>query len=237
VFKYALKSIARKLDQIRCKKEDSKCEYVSIELFIEWYCSAVYWIWLRFLIAYNTPNFAQFVYAMLVHFGTESYKTTFCASKFYYSSTSKLVYKCSYSERWLVKCLFKERNLDDSTIDEWNIRTSMDAVIRYFAAYLSGVLMIVYLAVVGRGGFESHLYQGDNGDNYDGTTFEQVFEYTAITFLCEMVYYAITFVVNLYCNNFNALYPFINYVNSMSGSHKAVVCLLYVSVFSLLRFT
>ena len=98
VFKYLLKLISMKLDEIRAKKEDSKCHYISIELFVEWYCSFVYWFWLRFMIAYITPDFYQFIEAIAIHFATESYKTTFCASKFYYRITSKFGFK--YGEKY-----------------------------------------------------------------------------------------------------------------------------------------
>eukprot|EP01084_Bolivina_argentea_P043320 79817_1 len=132
VFKYLLKLIAKRLDKIRGKKKDSECHYISIELFMEWYCSFLYWFWLRFMIALNTPKLREFIYAMIIHFLTESYKTTFCSSKFYYSTTSKLAYKFSYSNNKCIKWIFGSN--DDSTIDEWNIRTSLDSIIRFFAA-------------------------------------------------------------------------------------------------------
>ncbi len=191
---------------------------------MEWYCSLIYWLWFRFLIVYESPDFQQFALAVALHFAAEGVKSSLCALRCCYSARMRVFHQIGSSE-----------NGDDSTIDEWNARNALDVVTRWFAAMVSGVVVLVYLAVITESGFLSSM-KVSAGPDGGGREYAEALQRTAILTVMEIAYYAVSVVVNVWCSGFNALYPFINYVNSMTVAHTVFMLVLYLSVLSLLRF-
>merc|ERR1712190_487439 len=109
----------------------------SIELFMEWYCSLIYWLWFRFLIVYEAPNLKEFIMAISIHFVVEFLTSTMWTSRCFYSVRMRVFHVIGRSD-----------NGCDSTIDEWNIRNVLDIVTHFFAAMISGVVIIGYLIVI-----------------------------------------------------------------------------------------
>eukprot|EP01084_Bolivina_argentea_P035809 66318_1 len=115
---------------------------------MEFYMSLIYYYWLRQFIAYHSfDEWTTFAVLIIFHIVSEICESCIKFSAFYH----RLIYRNE-------NIIFHFMKTDDA-LNIWHDRMSMDFVIRYFAALLTGILWIIAFLCLGKqGGIE---YFGD----------------------------------------------------------------------------
>ena len=135
-FKYLLKKVARKIDQRRSLDRLKMSHRVSLEIFIEFNMSAMYYWLYRYIIIHNLSNesFSKFALISFYHIMSEVIQSV-KIMPFYYRITKDIINKSSKLRYWYN---------DKSTLYHWRVRKSIDIVIRLIPSMTLGIVMIIY---------------------------------------------------------------------------------------------
>merc|ERR1712129_680337 len=118
---------------------------------MEWYYSYLYWFGLRDLVLFNTLGLTAFSQTLIIHLLSEIGQSSIRFSALYYRHTDKV--QCHH--------LFA----DDSDLEQWRNRMSMDLVLRLYASITSGVVVAFMLIAMGEKGFDE-TYESDKSNDF-----------------------------------------------------------------------
>ena len=104
---------------------------------------------------------------------------------------------------------------DDSNSEEWRIRHSIDASIRFISLVCAFIAFVIQIIVTNKTYFEVSTLS----DYYNG-----IF-YCCLSFSCDLIYFSFVFLFNYHCNNrFNIWKPIIFMHNASSQIWISLLC-------------
>lgn len=199
--------------------------YVSMEMFVEFFINFVYFIsyYYLFIFELSTLNTKKLLFLILQHLLSESCQSIVRFSTLYFNQTTLLCTKLKdYGNDRNTICkvfIFFLLNIfkDDSNLDEWKIRHSIDSSIRGIAFITSFVVFAIQLIAIPR---RTWLVSNEY-DYYIGII------YLFISFSFDVMYFCSLFLFNYFFNNhFNIWKPLtLIYISN----YKVVLCLCGVS--------
>lgn len=200
----SLKYIGNKIDIVRVwmylrgnKKENVSRPMVSTEVLMQLISDCVYWYGFRYLIMIHTVNHRiyQFIVILLLHLGTISYNGYIKMTKIYYD---KIVDKLAY--RVIA---------DDSTLNQWRIRLSIDLMVGLLVCLYSGIHWTVKILCYGRNAMYSQVLNTDDITtiNYNELSVDGVWQtvniYNIITLGSEFIFYCLLISYQWFKNEWN----------------------------------
>eukprot|EP01084_Bolivina_argentea_P155389 270782_1 len=225
IFKLILKKIARIMDYVR---NDRDAEYegkfkLCIEYLVEWILSVLYWIWLRALVAIDLPSTKNYLILVAIHIIAEFIESNVKFTKLYFMlSASALRYiEMKKKDNELFAFVYYVFN-DDSELIEWRNRLSMDALVRFYASVISGIVQCLVFISIGKAFFVKHF-----GIN----KYRDVLMYTAVSTSIEILHYLLTYLFLLTWYKFNMIEPFVSYVSAMNRMQVLTMYVIYCSFF------
>ncbi len=210
--KKILKKIANKCDEIRMV-HNTQNSYLSLQYFIEFYVSLIYYYWLRQFVAYHTfEDWSTFAVLIIFHILSEICESCIRFSTVYH----KLIYRNENIIFFFLKT--------NDALSTWHDRMSMDFVIRYFAALLTGVLWIITFLSNGKRVWVTYWNSLEKYEN--GIMF------LLLNIAVDILYFFIVYTYNYSVNKYNIFNCFYAWLNSMNAMEKAVnfLCLASMTV-------
>ena len=205
IFQFILTRIGRKCDELIHQKDKYNC-FISIEYLMEWFCTITYYVMFRYLIAYYTPSISIYFMLLILHIMFELPLSMKLLYDYYFDITSI----------W-IDIRIKRRNkflyhlfVDNSNLEEWRNRCSMDIVLRFYASILSTIIQTLILVSVNEKDFHI-VYLYDN-------QYHAVLGYILISNVIELIHF-----LGIYAfSKINVLSPFVNYISSMTPPHQFI---------------
>ena len=239
-FKISLKFIARKIDivnmnfyinNINVNTRKKWYHYISMELFVEFCINFAYFIFYYYLFIFelSSADIYHVLFLIFSHLLSESCQSVLRFSKWYFDKTKLLHTKiqtyCNHDNNdnnnticQKVQHFILQRFQDESDLNEWRIRHSLDFSIRYIVLILSFVLFGMLLVIIPHDAWlVSHKSDYENG-----------ILYLCLSVAFDFGYLILLFLFNYYSNDFNIWKPLTLMCN---GNVKVFVCLLCMSVF------
>ena len=208
--KFIMKRIARYIDYYKILENDNKenTYCFCMEYMMEWMFSSIYWNWIRQYILYDSPAIYKYFVYIIVHFFAEGIESNLKWSEFYYKLSAKIIDKYA-----LLRTLFP----DNSDLDEWRKRLSMDMIARFHASILISIIVGLQMIVFGEHNLRE--YYGD-------FNYQRCMWYLLISTFIEFIHYGFTigFVIRFY--NLNPLRVFIDYLSAMKKWQRFCFVLL-----------
>lgn len=233
-------------------KRNNWRDFVSMEMFIEFMINLMYYLsyYRLFFVDLADMGRDDLILVVSIHICSEIRQSTFRFSQFYFditkSATLNLTKYIQFNHSLIANG--KENNIDmpirtagtkvlsfvsdkirdDSTIDEWRIRHSIDMTLRFMSFVIAFIIATVQVLIVGY----TALQLSDESE-FDAKI-GKFFLYVFIIFCCDLVYSIIVFLFNLYIRGFNILHPFLMIYNF---NHKVVIGLVAVSLMNSYAYT
>ena len=209
------------------KHRYSYVHLISLEILMELLVNCVYFrLYYSFLVWHlSTVQISHgglFFEVESYHILTEVIQSTVRFSAWYFYVSSRIVDFC---ERKFNKCSFiVEFFQDDSTLNEWRTRQSIDMSMRIFASTTQFITAMIYMYVKGRStwGFGN------------AATFDRGILYCSISFAIDVLYFFLVFLYNLWCQQFNVWSPLLTIFQANS---KIVIALFCVAVLLIQHLT
>lgn len=209
--KILLKYIGRKIDIYnvtvmisRCADIQTVCcnydykwyHFLSMEMFVEFGMSLTYFYYYYQLFAlelWSLSNELQFFKIILIHIFSEICQSIIRFSKVYFDATKQWinwVENYNFQSNIVMKIVSFLLNIfeDESTLNEWRIRHSLDFLIR-FISFVS-IFIIVVIFYTAAEGYQS--VGATNASEFQ-SKIEQYIYHMSIVFGCDMFYFSFVF--------------------------------------------
>lgn len=235
IFRFILKRLARKLDQIRAynmhKLQRMNTVWniinsISFEYFMEFNTSCLYILWYKCLAVYHTPEIGSFIGILFIHQFKEIFLCVIRYSDLYYELKNSFIDKMEQTSDTSLCARIVYRFIGitgwngNCSLIAWRNRISMDLILRLYASMIFGIIVGVDVKMIGENGIQAAFKTESK--------YSKIAMYTAISTVSELVHY-----VAIYCYNYkvyqqNMLLPFVHYVKNMNKSQMTANLLMYL---------
>eukprot|EP01084_Bolivina_argentea_P045610 83961_1 len=237
LFKQAMKYIARKIDyfRMRCietqEQEQIKHninKYFSLEYYVEWMSTVLYFVWVRYFIAYHISSFTEFIIVSAISLLSEVWQSSFKFTQFYFTK-NKQILNClnkTFHSNDDKQCICY-KILSDSgncNLEQYRIRIAMDMNIRAIADILSGFAQLIFILCCSSDIWKYTFHT-------DGS-YHQAILFTILSFSFECLRFILTFYYVHKKYNFNIIQPFINYIDGIKIKYAFIMFFVHFIYFA-----
>ena len=235
-FKKFMKLISRKCDNFRMLIESDNINYLlingqqyfSLEVYIEWIFTVLYFLFVRFFIFYHASTFLEYLCVAFLSLFSEIQESSIKYTEFWLNKNQEILNglnfyynkKFNHDVNWKYLDMFCGANCD---INKWRYRVSLDMNIRFLADIVSGFYYIILFSLY-TPSFISYSFKL----NFKVWKAEL---FLTLSLLLEITRFVITYNVVLKSFKFNIIKPFVQYVESINTKHLIFLFLAYFSFF------
>ena len=214
LLKKMLKYLANIIDSLH-----QSDKFISLAYLMEAYVSAMYLYFVKYYVSYHITDNGLLIMILLSHFLTEMIETNVHFTEFYFDLSSNAI--DFWKRHSNVNCVFAgmyKLTRDESNLNEWRVRLSLDMYTRFVVSILSTFSILIQFWSAGRS------FLNEYGIDYDLSM-----RYTLIYGAMDLIHYTITILISEHCFKFSIMKTCICYLQSFEQREVMLLLIVYVS--------